>query len=60
MPAGRRRQWVALVRSCPACGHAHIHRSAAWHGLAGTARTGSCGAPYRLAAVLDLREEVAV
>lgn len=55
-PYGKRHQWTALVRCCPWCEHAHLHRGEAWHELAGEVRTGSCGRSYRLEPChIDLR-----
>lgn len=50
-PGGRRRQWVLIVRRCPACEHLHLHRTErpaarTWP------RTGSCGTRYTVVRVV--------
>lgn len=45
-PVGRRQLGAILVRHCPGCGHAHLHRGARVATVDGEVRTGSCGAEY--------------
>jgi hypothetical protein len=47
-PCGRRHLGVVIVRTCPACQHLHLHRSATPDSAHGAVRTGSCGAAYVL------------
>lgn len=59
-PAGRRRLGIILVRSCPRCGGAHLHRAVAAGAADGAVRAGSCGKLYCLhVSVTDRRRGAA-
>jgi hypothetical protein len=47
-PTGRRHLGVVIVRTCPNCGHLHIHRAMVATTADGTTRVGSCGIEYLL------------
>jgi hypothetical protein len=46
-PGGRRRLGAMIV-TCPACLHEHLHRAATLATAQAAVRTGSCGATYTL------------
>lgn len=48
-PAGRRRLGAIVVRTCPACGHLHLHRATG--PTTSVVREGSCGVEYTVRVV---------